>query len=630
VVSSATYPTQAAYQTTYSYDSTGEQVSTITPATAAAPSGATTTFTYDPVGNVLTRTGPDNVKTTWTYTPLNNVATVSYSGSSAHSVSDTYDADGNETGMTDASGSSSYVYDPFGELTSASNGASQTTGYAYTADSLPTSATLGSTGDTITTTYDPTDTASVITLKNASSTLQSFTYTDSPGRTILNEADIPASPNSPAVYTYDAKSRVTSMTPGSGSTLSYGFDASGDLTTLPNGASGTYDKAGEPTTSALAGTTTNYSYNAVGERLTATQGSTTVASGTWNGAAQLTTYSDSAANMTAATYDGNGHRTSTTITPSGQSATTQGYVWNGNSLLMDGTNAYIYAAAGVPAEQVSLANGTLTYLVTDPLQSVRGTVNASGILTGSTSYDAWGNPLTTGGLTATTPFGYAGGYTDPDGLLYLINRYYDPATGQFTSVDPDLAQTLQPYAYTDGDPVNQSDPTGQAASHPNMASWALDTVYGEHILVWGKAASGKFSYDYVNGQTSPPTDAPDQQSYCHLHVDNLRVLGAGFIFSVNQSCYGNYGQFQQVWGQQLRSSWSGWRGYGHDQFSGLKRKSFTYTWVHRLCSTTHGWYNYAAVGDGFAVAFGWSGKLVTATLYHKDCGPGPPAGTPGA
>ena len=113
------YPTQAAYQTTYSYDSAGELVSTTTPATAAAPSGATTTSTYDPAGNMLTSTDPDGVTTTWTYTPLNQRATVSYSGSSAHSVSYSYDADGNKTGMTDATGTSSYIYDPFGELTSA-------------------------------------------------------------------------------------------------------------------------------------------------------------------------------------------------------------------------------------------------------------------------------------------------------------------------------------------------------------------------------------------------------------------------------------------------------------------------------------------------------------------------------
>jgi RHS repeat-associated protein len=76
--------------------------------------------------------------------------------------------------------------------------------------------------------------------------------------------------------------------------------------------------------------------------------------------------------------------------------------------------------------------------------------------------DAWGNPQSAGGLTVITPWGYAGGYTDPDGLIYLINRYYDPKTGQFTSVDPEADTTLAPYAYTGGDPVNATDPTGQA------------------------------------------------------------------------------------------------------------------------------------------------------------------------
>jgi RHS repeat-associated protein len=31
------------------------------------------------------------------------------------------------------------------------------------------------------------------------------------------------------------------------------------------------------------------------------------------------------------------------------------------------------------------------------------------------------------------PFGFAGGYTDPTDLIYLIHRYYDPSTGQFIS-----------------------------------------------------------------------------------------------------------------------------------------------------------------------------------------------------
>jgi len=515
VVSSSANPTQASYQTTSSYDSARELVSSTAPATAAAPSGATTTSTYDPAGNMLTRTDPNGVTTTWSYTPLNKTASVSYSGSSAHSVTYTYDASGNKTGMTDATGTASYGYDPFGELTSATNGARQVTGYGYdadgnttsvtyplpstatwattntvsygydhasqltaatdfngntitignTADGQPDSVALGSTGDTITTTYDSTGAPLVIALKNSSSTLQSFTYSAAPAGNILSETDTPTSSLSPAVYTYDAKGRVTSMTPGGGATLNYGFDASSDLTTTPTGASAAYDKAGELTSSTLSGTTTDYTYNADGQRLTAKQGSSTLASGTWNGAGQLTTYSNNAANMTSATYDGNGMRASTTITPSGQSAVSQEYVWNTvpqiPQMIMDSSSAYIYGPGLAPAEQVSLTTGAITYLVTDVLGSARGTVNSIGALTAATTYDAWGNPETTGGLTATTPFGYADGYTDPGRLIYLINRYYDPATGQFISVDPLISHTLQPYGYANGDPVNGTDPTGQ-------------------------------------------------------------------------------------------------------------------------------------------------------------------------
>jgi hypothetical protein len=41
-----------------------------------------------------------------------------------------------------------------------------------------------------------------------------------------------------------------------------------------------------------------------------------------------------------------------------------------------------------------------------------------------------------------------------------VRRYYDPATGQFTSVDPLVDQTEAPYGYANGDPVNGTDPLG--------------------------------------------------------------------------------------------------------------------------------------------------------------------------
>jgi hypothetical protein len=47
-----------------------------------------------------------------------------------------------------------------------------------------------------------------------------------------------------------------------------------------------------------------------------------------------------------------------------------------------------------------------------------------------------------------------------------INRYYDPTTDQFLSVDPDVATTNEPYVFTNDDPLNAEDPLGLGAFKP--------------------------------------------------------------------------------------------------------------------------------------------------------------------
>jgi RHS repeat-associated protein len=68
---------------------------------------------------------------------------------------------------------------------------------------------------------------------------------------------------------------------------------------------------------------------------------------------------------------------------------------------------------------------------------------------------------------------------DQSGLLHRRNRYYDPATGQFTQIDPiGLAGGLNLYGFANGDPVNYSDPFGLRAMHcppdcdESDAAWA--------------------------------------------------------------------------------------------------------------------------------------------------------------
>jgi hypothetical protein len=60
----------------------------------------------------------------------------------------------------------------------------------------------------------------------------------------------------------------------------------------------------------------------------------------------------------------------------------------------------------------------------------------------------------------------------------LVGRYYDPATGQFLSVDPLVDETGQPYAYADDDPVNGVDPNGLDCGIFSFACSAYDAAAG--------------------------------------------------------------------------------------------------------------------------------------------------------
>jgi RHS repeat-associated protein len=102
--------------------------------------------------------------------------------------------------------------------------------------------------------------------------------------------------------------------------------------------------------------------------------------------------------------------------------------------------------------------------VSDPT-GVRYQFSAAGTLSGSKTYNPYGKCTT---CTATTPFGFEDGYTDPNGLLYLVHRYYDPQTGQFLTVDPLVSITGQPFGYANDDPVNGSDPSGDSGNEVDL------------------------------------------------------------------------------------------------------------------------------------------------------------------
>lgn len=60
-----------------------------------------------------------------------------------------------------------------------------------------------------------------------------------------------------------------------------------------------------------------------------------------------------------------------------------------------------------------------------------------------------------------TDAAFAGQHIDPEtGLQYLRARYYDPATGQFLTLDPIETLTREPYGYAHNNPLNATDPSG--------------------------------------------------------------------------------------------------------------------------------------------------------------------------
>ena len=61
--------------------------------------------------------------------------------------------------------------------------------------------------------------------------------------------------------------------------------------------------------------------------------------------------------------------------------------------------------------------------------SVTATTAAHPVLYEQAGFSTYGTQTIQQG-TNTTPYGYQGGYTDPTGLIYLINRYYDPTTAE--------------------------------------------------------------------------------------------------------------------------------------------------------------------------------------------------------
>ena len=125
--------------------------------------------------------------------------------------------------------------------------------------------------------------------------------------------------------------------------------------------------------------------------------------------------------------------------------------------------------------------GVRSFYAKDALGSTRALTDANGTVTDTLTYTAYGelDPAASTGTTA-NEFGFAGYQADaPTGLLNLRDRWLDAAAGRFTSADSYEGNISDPitrnhYAYTGGDPVNNTDPSGHDLL--GLAISVLDSV----------------------------------------------------------------------------------------------------------------------------------------------------------
>jgi RHS repeat-associated protein len=114
-------------------------------------------------------------------------------------------------------------------------------------------------------------------------------------------------------------------------------------------------------------------------------------------------------------------------------------------------------------------NPAITYFHTDHLGSVVATTDSSGGSTSTMLYKPWGEtryPTT----TPTTPgYRYTGQLEVPNTGLYFYNaRWYSPYLNRFLSPDSIIPNQYDPvswdrYAYVGNNPVNRTDPSGHAS-----------------------------------------------------------------------------------------------------------------------------------------------------------------------
>jgi uncharacterized protein RhaS with RHS repeats len=106
----------------------------------------------------------------------------------------------------------------------------------------------------------------------------------------------------------------------------------------------------------------------------------------------------------------------------------------------------------------------------------------------------------------------------------LVNRYYDPATAQFLTVDALVTLTRSPYGYVGGNPLNGVDPTGLvnevAGGGGESEAGYAEAVQGEGGADLGGARVGNAS----EGDPGPSVETTNDTEWTQGELDEVTQL----------------------------------------------------------------------------------------------------------
>ena len=311
-------------------------------------------------------------------------------------------------------------------------------------------------------------------------------------------------------YHYDNRRRLIAVDREGLSTASYSYDANGNRLTRTIGSStsiATYDDRDRQITDGSL----QFSYNRNGELVskhdTATGAQTSYAYDDQGHLKRVTLPSGSVIDYV---LDGIGHR----MQRAKDGTPVQGLLYDGTLRViaeLDGANQivsrFVYGLrANVP--EYLVRNGLEYRIVADHLGSPRLVIDvSSGVIVQQLDYDEFGN-VTLDTNPGFQPFAFAGGILDREtGLVHFGSREYDPAEGRWTTADHIrfAGGDTNLFAYVGNDPINFIDPTGFLQVSPDLqadfpnAAEAIATILDRvgrteiaNLSLYGHATSDDF------------------------------------------------------------------------------------------------------------------------------------------